>query len=219
MFDSMRTAAPAAWDTALLAPVAEINEQLLEHLQQLAGAGPTAADGMPGCGPMARGTPLRLIDGLRLQWQQLDAEALRRLSACPYLLLDAGFGQPHFWDRWLMTGVMDAAERGGYFNAAAGVALLRRALLLGWHLARSNRLMAAVVLGMNAAAAERMAQRRLKDLEALAELAPPWMAPRWEQQPLVWQQMIAAASGTRPEALRQVQLRGLQLLARECTRP
>jgi hypothetical protein len=217
MYDSSRSGSPGAWDNALLAPVAEINEQLLEHLKQLAWS--TTTDERVACGLAPRPAPLRLIDALRGQWQQLDAPALRRLAACPYLLLDVGLGQPHHWDRWLTSGVMDAAERGGYFKPDAGVALLRRALLLGWHLARSNRLMAAIVLGMNAAAADRMAQRRLKDLEALAELTPPWMAPRWEQQPLVWQQMIAAASGTHPQALRQVQLRGLQLLARECTRP
>jgi hypothetical protein len=109
---------------------------------------------------------------------------------------------------------MDASARGGYFSGRAGVALVRRTLVLAWHLARSNRVTARVILGMSALSAERIAASRLADLEALAELAPGWIVPRWEQQPNVWRQLIAAACRGQPLLLRQAQLRGLQLLAR-----
>jgi hypothetical protein len=196
------------WDGALLAPVAEINEQMLELLkvkaiEQAALAGHAAP---------------RLVGMLRDQWRRLDPRAQRRLSACPYVLLDAGFSQAARWDRLLSAGVMDAPARGVYFDGRAGVALIRRMLLLAWHLARSNRLMAGVTLGLGAAVAERIAATRLKDLEAVAELAPAWILPRWEQQPVIWQQLIAAACSDHPLSLRQAQLRGLQLLAREHTR-
>jgi len=69
-----------AWDSALLGPVAEINEQMLECLRQM------AADDAP--------QAPRLVTLLREDWQRLDPKAQRRLSACPYLLLDAGFAQP-----------------------------------------------------------------------------------------------------------------------------
>jgi hypothetical protein len=71
-----------------------------------------------------------------------------------------------------------------------------------------------VILGMSALSAERIGASRLADLEALAELAPGWIVPRWEQQPNVWRQLIAAACRGQPLLLRQAQLRGLQLLAR-----
>jgi hypothetical protein len=204
MLDILQPAAAGAWDAGVLAPVAELNEQLLEHLQRLA--------------RVAAPSPPRLVDALRPHWQRLEVPTLQRLAACPYLLLDAGFSQHARWDQWLIGGVMDSTVQGGYFTDDGGVSVLRRTLLLAWHLARSNRLMAAVVLGMNTVAADRIGQRRLTDLETLAEHAPAWMVPRWEQQPIVWQQMIAAACSNRDRALRQVQLRGLQLLARDSTR-
>jgi hypothetical protein len=196
------------WDGALLAPVAEINEQMLELLRVKAFEQAPLGD---------RAAP-RLVSMLRDQWRRLDSRAQRRLSACPYLLLDAGFSQPARWDRLGSAGVMDAPARGVYFDGRTGVTLIRRMLLLAWHPTRSNPLMAGVTLGLGAAVGERIALMRLKDLEALAELAPAWILPRWEQQPLVWQQLIAAACSDHPPSLRQAQLRGLQLLAREHTR-
>jgi hypothetical protein len=192
-----------AWDNALLAPVAEINVQMLECLRQM------AVEALPEPG----GAP-RLVMALREDWRRLDALAQRRLAACPYLLLDAGFASPQRWE-WLgAAGVMDAGVRGGYFNGRGAVALVRRTLVLAWHLARSNRVTARVILGMSALSAERIAATRLTDLEHLAELAPGWIVPRWEQQPNVWRQLIGAACRGQPLLLRQVQLRGLQLLAR-----
>jgi hypothetical protein len=189
-----------AWDSALLAPVAEINEQLLECLRLMAHEQAPQAP--------------RLVTLLRDDWRRLNAAALRRLSCCPYLLLDAGFAQPQRWDWIASAGVMEATARGGYFARAGGVGLVRRTLVLAWHLARSNRVTARVILGMSALSAERIAASRLADLEALAELAPGWIVPRWEQQPNVWRQLLAAGCRAQPQLLRQAQLRGLQLLAR-----
>jgi hypothetical protein len=192
-----------AWDSALLAPVAEINVQLLECLRQM------AVDDLPESADAPR-----LVTTLREDWRRLDALAQRRLAACPYLLLDAGFAQPQRWEWIGAVGVMDATVRGGYFSGRGAVALVRRTLVFAWHLARSNRVSARVVLGMSALSAERIAATRLSDLEGLAELAPAWIVPRWEQQANVWRQLIAAACRGQPQLLRQVQLRGLQLLAR-----
>jgi hypothetical protein len=194
-----------AWDSALLGPVAEINEQMLECLRAMA-LEAAAAD--------TSGAAPRLVMQLCQDWRRLDAKAQRRLSACPCLLLDAGFGQPQRWELMAAPGVMDATVRRGYFNGRGGVALVRRTLVLAWHLARSNRVSARVILGMSALSAERIASARLADLEALAELAPGWIVPRWEAQPNVWRQLIAAACHGQPLLLRQAQLRGLQLLAR-----
>jgi hypothetical protein len=196
------------WDGALLASVAEINEQMLETLRSMALEPSTASAGA---------TP-RLVSTLREHWRRMDLKAQRRLSACPYLLMDAEFSKTPRWHRQLCDGVMDAPARGGYFDGGNGTALIRRMLLLAWHLARSNRLMASLVLGLTDAVAERIASARLRDLEAIAELAPPWIVPRWEQQPVVWQQLISAACSGQPLSLRHAQLRGLQLLAGEQTR-
>lgn len=200
-----------AWDSALLGPVAEINEQMLDCLRLMALEAVAGADASAGAS--ASGAP-RLVAQLSEDWRRLDAKSQRRLSACPYLLLDAGFAQPQRWDWMASAGVMDETARCGYFAGRTGVALVRRTLVLAWHLARSNRATARVILGMSALSAERIAATRLADLEALAEMAPGWIVPRWEQQPNVWRQLIGAACRGQPLLLRQAQLRGLQLLAR-----
>jgi hypothetical protein len=188
------------WDSAMLAPVAEINLQMLACLRQMALEQVHEAP--------------RLVTLLREDWRRLDPVAQRRVSACPYLLLDAGFAQPQRWERGSYPGVMDAALRRGYFCSSDGIALVRRTLLLAWHLARANRVTGRVILGMSAVTAERIAAARLADLEALAEQAPAWIVPRWEDQPSVWRQLIDAGCRAQPLLLRQAQLRGLQLLAR-----
>jgi hypothetical protein len=209
--ESQSTALAGTWDAALLAPVAEINEQMLESLRRLAARpvvdAATAGERMPRRRP-------GLLDALRAEWCGLDSAALRRLAACPYLLLDAGFAQPQRWERSATPYVMDTPASGGYFCDDSGVALVRRTLVLAWHLARSNRLCARIVLGMHALSADRIAASRLRDLETLAALAPGWIAPRWEQQPHIWRQLIGAACQHDPSKLRQAQLRGVQLLAR-----
>jgi hypothetical protein len=192
-----------AWDSALLGPVAEINEQMLECLRLM------AVDDAPDAP--------RLVTLLREDWRRLDVKAQRRLSTCPYLLLDAGFAQPQLWDWMASARVMDATPRCAYFTGRGGVALVRRTLVFAWHLARSNRVTARVILGMNTLSAERIAACRLADLEALAELSPGWITPRWEQQPNVWRQLIAAGCRGHALLLRQAQLRGLQLLAHAST--
>jgi hypothetical protein len=188
------------WDGTMLVPVAEINGFMLEILRAAAAA---ADESSP-----------RLVSGLRALWCGLDKAAQQRLAQCPYLLLDAGFACRERWQRLSVDrGVMDGGCTRGYFASPQGVTLVRRTLVFAWHLARSNRLTARVVLGLNAECAERIAGSALKDLEALAELSPAWVAPRWEQQPGIWRQMIQAALAGEHLQLRQVQLRGLQLLA------
>ena len=188
------------WDGTMLVPVAEINGFMLEILRATAAVPGDASS--------------RLVSAMRELWCGLHTGAQQRLAQCPYLLLDAGFACRERWERVaLERGVMDGGGPRGYFASPQGVALVRRTLVFAWHLARSNRLTARVVLGMSAECAERIAASTLKDLEALAELSPAWVAPRWAQQPAIWRQLIQAALEGQDVQLKQVQLRGLQLLA------
>lgn len=205
----LATSSGSAWDAALMGPVAEINEQLLECLRSMA-----VGDAAPRLETPRHETP-RLLQSTQADWRRLDAAAMRRLAGCPYLLLDLRLAQHALWQRTTIDAVRDQSQQDGYFSATAGVALLRRTLVLAWHVARSNRLMAALALGMSPAVADCLGARRLCELEAIAERAPAWMMPRWERQPVVWRQMIEAACGSDTLALRAVTMRGWQLLARE----
>ncbi|HEX4024379.1 MAG TPA: hypothetical protein VHX52_06695 [Steroidobacteraceae bacterium] len=201
------------WDGALLQPIAEINQRMLEMLRAIAGGAGSAV----GSAGSEHRLP-HLVALLREDWRRLEPRALRRLAACPYLLVDAGFGAPERWERPCTGAVRDLPMYRGYFAGPDGIALVRRTLLLAWHLARANRLSARVLLGMDARSAERIADSRLEDLDALAEGGAPWIIPRWEQQPLVWRQLLRGACGGPDAQLRAVQLRGLQLMAAACGR-
>jgi hypothetical protein len=186
------------WDATLLAPIAEINQDLLAALRATA-----LSDTQPRCP--------RLLAELREEWSRLDPAALEALARCPYLLLDV-FTAGRRWETFLGS-VLEEAAPSGYFTAAEGITLLRRTLLLGWHMARANRLGARLLLGMSATCAERLGNTRLQELENLAEQGASGLAPRWEQQPRVWQQLLRAAAQGQALQLRAAQLRGWQLMA------
>jgi hypothetical protein len=205
------------WDSGLRGPIAEINELLLEVLRAAAATPPVVNGATAAFAATGESVP-RLVSGLRQGWCSLDRASMQRLADCPYLLLDAGFMAPERWDAAALSldrhgAVMDGGAVRGYFGGAAGVALLRRTLSLAWHVARSNPLSARMMFGMSSDCAERIGTSGLRHLEALAELSPAWMAPRWEAQPVIWRQMIQAAVGGSDAALRRVRLRGLQLMA------
>ena len=106
-----------------------------------------------------------------------------------------------------------AAGPAGEGRSTLPPALIRRMLMLAWHLARSNPLSARVTLGLNADCAALIAVRSLSDLDRLAESRPLWIRPRWERQSGVWRQLLEAALSDEFSRLRPLQLRGLQLLA------
>jgi len=190
----------ADWDEGMLAPVAEINELMLGLMRS------AAAEGRPGAP--------RLIAELRPLWLASNEAALQRLAYSPFLLLDAGFAAPERWEQRGFDGsVRDGAAVRGYFAGSAGAVVVRHALVLARYLARTQRLTARVLLGIAPDCAERIVARSLRELEWLAEQAPPWITPRWEAQPTVWRQMLEAALTGQEAPLRRVQTRGLQLMA------
>lgn len=187
------------WDAAALGPVREINEQVIELLCELATGG--GAGALPAL--------------VRQEFRSATPAARRRLADCPYLLVDAGFAHP---ERWLAAATVHdrpVAAPPGTAMVDCGVRLARRALLVGWHLARSNRLAARVALGMTSECAERIALLRLGDLDAIAEGQHGWVRLRWEERMDLWQPLLRAALLEGQERLAALHMRGLQLLAAE----
>jgi hypothetical protein len=171
------------WDELAFGPVRDVNEEVVEVLcaaAQSAAAAPLAA--------LAR-----------TEFLPATAAACRRLAECPYLLLDAGFAEPARWR--LCSGVREApaAAQDGAPAIDCGVGLARRALVLGWHLARANRLAARVALGMTAECAELIGALRLAHLDAIAEDERRWVRLRWEGRVELWRPLLAADAGL-PEA-------------------
>ena len=199
--------ANGAWDRSILANVFEINDQLLSYLAKQA----RIEQRLP---------QWPILGELREQWAELTETARLKLANCPYLLIDGGFAQSLNWAVPYVAGVQDGPDATApRIFCDAAVPLLRRMLLLAWHLARSNRMAARVLLGMSAECADRLANYRLQELELLAELRPEWIRPRWCERLGVWRQLLLAAGGAVPGELRRAQLRGVQLMAASLIAP
>lgn len=186
------------------APVVEINEQALLALRDLALGGCARAD-LPGA--------------LRPLWEALDEPALHRMARCPYSLVDAGFADPGRWTPARGGLVCDAAGRGtGFFAAAEAQPLARLLLTYAWHLARTQRLAARLVLGMSASCAETIASLTLAQVCRIADREPERLTPRWMSRLDAWRQLLEAAISGESVQLEHAQLRGLQMLAGEAWR-
>ena len=179
--------------------VAEINLQCLEFLAAMA----------------ASTQQHPALAGQLAGWRDLSPSAVAKLAASPYLLADAGFDDE---SRWLLLSQRMVHDLPGvqvepvFVGAGAGD-FIRRVLMFAWHLARANRQLARVVLGMSPGSAARIAALRLQDLDWLAQHRPGWVRPRWELQPRMWRHLLLAARDPDRDHLTQVSLRGLQLMA------
>ncbi|HET9864880.1 MAG TPA: hypothetical protein VFP37_15660 [Steroidobacteraceae bacterium] len=184
------------------APLAELNAECLGLLAVRAAE--------TGCAALPP-----LLAALRDQWSELPTHAVRRLSAAPFSLFDAGFGCAPRWLELRGAGVHDAALRDGaaFFDTAAARSISRRMLVYGWHLARSRPRAACLVFGATIAAVESLAACSLAALEAAAERNAAALCPRWSNQIGFWRALLSTASAGADGRLHELLLGGIQRLA------
>jgi hypothetical protein len=197
--------------------VAEINAQCLDYLCLLAAGQLPVAAGAGGPPPRV---PV-MFGGQLDAWRGLSPAARAHLAASPYLLVEAGFDDEARWALPARRMVQDrpAAPRTPVFTGPGAEAFMHSVLVFGWHLARANRQLARVVLGMTPACAARVATLKLSDMGWVVEHHPEWVRPRWERQPRVWRHLLGAALDSDTALLTQVSLRGLQLMAAGMLQP
>jgi len=177
-------------------------------------AAPLRCDGSP------------LPDALRLlgaEWLALDDEARHRMAACPFLLFELDFagllGAAAALPRFVQEsrGVPGAPSAvASPFVGAEGRSFARLLFHYAWHLVRSAPTSAAFVLGAPPAALEPLRALGLARVESIAASAGGWVRLRWDQEPLIWIDWLAAARAADPAALWSSQLRGLQRIAGAC---
>jgi hypothetical protein len=184
-------------------PLAELNAECLGLLAE------RAAD--TGCTKLLP----PLLGELRSCWADLPAHAVRRLSAAPFSLFDAGFGAAPRMLELRGRGVHDQQQRAGagYFEIAAARSITRRMLVYGWHLARSRPRAACLVFGVTSGAVESLAACSLTVLDAAAERQADALRPRWDGQISFWRELLAAASAGADKRLHELLLGGIQRLA------
>jgi len=187
------------------APLAELNAECLAQLVLRAAESDTNAS-----------TPV-LLSSLRPQWASLPAHAVRRLSAAPFSLFDAGFASAPRWLELRTRGVHELPQRveAAYFPADMARAITRRMLVYGWHLARSRPRVACLVFGSTLASVESLAACSLVSLEAAADRNAEALRPRWSHQTTFWRELLLAASAGADRRLHELLLGGVQRLAAE----
>lgn len=187
------------------APLAELNAECLGLLAARAAAPDVLAASPP------------LLVALRESWAVLPAQAVKRLSAAPFSLFDAGFAAA---PRWLEVRVRGVHEQSPpveppYFEFAAARSITRRMLVYGWHLARSRPRAACLVFGITIPVVESLATCSLTALEAAAERNAGALRPRWANQIGFWRELLSASSMGADRRLHELLLGGIQRLAAE----
>jgi hypothetical protein len=186
-------------------PLAELNAECLGLLAARAAE------------PDLLGPPPPLLVELRDSWAALPAQAVRRLSAAPFSLFDAGFASAPRWLELRTRGVHDQSQRAepAYFEIGAARSITRRTLVYGWHLARSRPRAACLVFGATLAAVESLAACSLTALEAAADRNADALRPRWANQLGFWRELLLASTCGAERRLHELLLGGIQRLAAE----
>ena len=182
-----------------LAQLAEINELALELLAGRAG-GDSA--GLP---PL-----LRESAGL---WRTLRALQRRRMAGCPFLLIEIGFDELAPRSHGTLAGVREAREEVRWFVEESLPRLSYLTLTYAWHLVRTRRFAARIVLGLREDCIEWLAALSLRQLGECLECSPRFLRPRWAGNPEVWRHLLTAAASAEPADFELARLRGMQLLA------
>jgi hypothetical protein len=183
--------------------LAEVNEKCLELLTE------QALTRSPHAQPMLRD----LVD----LWRSLDSSARRRAASCPYLILDAGFADP---TRWRSLSRFEVQERerpsfARFFTVPRTTDVARLVFTYAWYLARTQSVAARMVLGMPAQCTSLLSGCTLAQINDFAQRNADWLRPRWPSRTHVWRAFLDTARTGDGQALEQVRMHGLQILAAE----
>lgn len=195
----------------ILKILAELNELCLELLAEQARQQASATP------PMFR----ELVD----LWSQLDTTSRKRASACPYLLMDAGFCDPYRW-RWL--GDQQVGARAGerihdrepitystFFTVPSATKVAQQVFTNAWYIVQSQPIGAPLFLGMPTHCAALFRACSMRQVTELANQHAGWVRPRWSGRPMLWRQLLEAAIRNDGPALELARLHGVELLAME----
>jgi hypothetical protein len=181
------------------APLADINASFLELLVDMA-----RSDSRGGSD---------FLSELREPLSRL-AEPVKLLAArIPFLLLDVEF-RNHAWWKACATNPAKAFPPPPTWTTALprlnSLKLARPALVLAWHLARTDRESCLIAMGMSAAVIDVVRLLQLQQIEAIAEQQCTRLRPRWEDRPALWRQLLATAATGQPKT-RDFVLHALQM--------
>jgi len=197
---------PPQWSGAsCLEPVRELNERFLELLAQAARL-------------QGEDCTLDIVRLHRDLWLGLHEPIRVRAAQFPFLLVNIHFEREEWWQQRTKRLPNKGTAPPNGLPRKLAIELMQDALVLAWHIARSDPT-ANVLLAMSPGVAAAVAQLRLRDIRHLAEQQHRHLRPRWEQLPLFWRHLLSTAYHGDEAALNDVHLHGLQLLETDASAP
>lgn len=187
----------------MLEGLADVNHQCLGLLAEQALA--LAPQGQP---------VLRQVGEL---WRALDERSRWQAAACPFLLVDACFGDPQPW-QWLSgsrLGEAPCAPYASFFTVPQTAAVARTVFVYAWSLVVNYSAGARLVLGIHPHCAGLLGACTVSQVHELAERGSGWLRPRWLKRVRLWRQMLVAAAEDDVVTLERSRMQGLQMLAAE----
>lgn len=185
--------------TDALAPICEINEQCLQMLVNASRHPQLSFDSF--------------LYHLFSLVSPLDDGAITTASRFPFLLVDFGFRDVHWWRRSVQNSLRADSDRSWLnpFPRAAATTLARATLMLAWHTARTDAEATLGLLGISQPVAAAIATLRLRDIDRIADRHFRRLRPRWEDRPAMWCQLLACSRETDVDAAHEFVLHALQL--------
>ena len=150
-------------------------------------------------------------------WRALDERSRWQAAACPFLLVDACFGEPQRW-QWLGGSRVTegaCAPYSSFFTVPQAAAVARTVFVYAWSLVVNNSAGARLVLGIHPHCASLLGACTVSQVHELAERGCGWLRPRWLERVRLWRQMLVAVAEDDVAALERARMQGLQMLAAE----
>jgi hypothetical protein len=183
-----------------LEPIHDLNRRALDLL---AGHSDATID----CGDFHPATSVgRMLHGVG-EW------TLQSLALSPFLLADASFEDANRWRSLVIQGAAEPRPSLIPESHTAVLSLAYSTCLVAWHLARTDRVAARLILGLSGECAATVARIGLTDLQRIAVciVRRQWLRPRWHDRPEVWRRLIRATQASRHATPGPVSVRALQL--------
>jgi len=187
--------------TDALAPICDINEQCLRMLVEVARNNPSSAD--------------PFLNEILTLTATLNSQTLATAARFPFLLLDFGFSEPHWW-RDIIGELDDPGAELTWltpFPRTTTTKLARAVTMLAWHTVRTDTEASKVLLGITPEVGGILQSIRFHSIDDLSERHARRLRLRWADRPGVWRQLIACAKHTEIDVAHEFVLHALQLTA------
>ena len=150
-------------------------------------------------------------------WRALDERSRWQAAACPYLLVDACFGEPRQWHGLSRPQVGDASSipRASFFTVPQTASVARSVFVYAWSLVVGHPAGARLVLAIHPLCANLLGACTVPQVHELAERGSGWLRPRWLKRVPLWRQMLVAAAEDDLATLERTRMQGLQIMAAE----